>query len=162
MSHSAQPGLAELSELLKRKTELLERLEKVLDEESKALCSGGHEEVPKLAEQKHRLAMEIVEIGELLHQLVGESGYTPDADGLADCIKARADGDLLALFDAVRRTALDCRRRNEANGSLVERRRAAVGRALRVLFDRPECRGGRYHRSGAMEGVAEHRLIAEV
>ncbi|AGA89159.1 flagellar biosynthesis/type III secretory pathway chaperone [Thioflavicoccus mobilis 8321] len=162
MNDSARLPLAELSGLLNCKIELLEGLEKVLAAEATAVCSANYDEVLKFAEEKRGLAIKISDLAERLNQFLSAAGYSPDVDGIAQCVDASADDELTALYDAARRAALNCAAHNNVNGSLVERRRAAVGRALRVLLDRPEARGARYHRSGALEGVSDQRLIAEV
>lgn len=150
----------DLGSLLREKTALLAELRELLAREQDALARGGHEAIVDLAEGKQRLALRLMELAHGLNERLGRAGFACDAEGLARCVQEQGDPALTALYDAVMLDLDECAVRNRMNGGLLERRRQAVDRALRVFFDRPEA-GSRYQAGGRLEGTPASRLIGE-
>jgi flagellar biosynthesis/type III secretory pathway chaperone len=138
---------------------LLEQLQELLAQETTILASGNHEPLSGLAEDKQRLVVRLIDLSKALVDLLSRAGYSPDGEGLAQYIQALPDSDALAGLYATAMQALrTCAVYNQANGSLLERRRSAVDRALHILFDHPDG-GRRYYASGRLEGLTPNRLI---
>lgn len=151
----------ELASLLRQKIALLEELRHLLAEETLTLTTGGHERLLAIAEDKRRLGLRLADLSGLLSEQLSRAGYAADGAGLAHYVDAVQDSEAVApLYAAALDLLRDCAARNQTNGGLVERRRAATERALRVLFACPDD-GGRYHASGRLEGVGANRLIGE-
>ncbi len=153
------PG--ELAGQLQLKIALLEELQALLARETAALASGGHEHMIGIAEDKQRLVAHLKDLSQALNERLSRAGYSADGSGLEKCIHETAGGAALAgLYERAMKALRACEAHNQTNGGLVERRRSAVDRALRILFDRPDGTT-RYHPSGRLEGAGPNRLIAE-
>jgi flagellar biosynthesis/type III secretory pathway chaperone len=140
---------------------LLEELRGLLARETAILASGGHEQMIGLAEDKQRLVVRLIDLSKDLVDFLSGAGYSPDGEGLARCIQEAPRSDELAgLYDTAMKALRACAAHNQTNGSLLERRRSAVERALRILFDHPDG-GSRYYSSGRLEGLNPNRLIGE-
>jgi flagellar biosynthesis/type III secretory pathway chaperone len=150
---------SDLAELLRRKVALLGELARVLEQETAGLAAAGHAPVTALAEEKRRLGTVLMELSQALDERLRQDGYEADAAGLARRVAdAPDDAELRGLYDQAMQALRDCTRHNQTNGGLLERRRSAVDRALRLFFDD----GGdasRYHPTGRLEGFAANRLI---
>lgn len=152
---------ADLAGLLGQKLALLAELQLVLEQETAALVEGQQAAIVGLAEEKQGLALGLRDLAQVLNNLLAGQGYSQDAEGFARCVRDAPDtARLTALYDDAMRALRECAIRNQTNYGLVERRRSAVERALRLFFDRPG-ETARYHASGRMEGVTPNRLIGE-
>lgn len=153
------PG--ELAGLLDLEIALLAELQGLFVQETAALASGSHEQLIGLAEDKQGVVVRLTDLSNALNDFLRRAGYAPDGDGLARCIQEMPrSGELAGLYETAMKALHACATHNQANGRLVERRRSAVDRALRVLFDRPDV-GNRYRHSGRLEGLSPNRLIGE-
>ena len=151
----------DLGELLRHKVALLDELHALLGQETAALAERRHEPVIALAEDKQRLGIRLMELSHALNALLGRKGYTPDAEGFAHCVREDPDSsELTGLYETCMKTLRACAVHNQTNGGLVERRRSAVERALRLFFNGVGD-ASRYHPSGRLEGLMPNRLIGE-
>lgn len=152
-------GPSDLTDLLRRKVALLGELARLLERETGALAAAGHEPVMTLADEKQRLSARLAELSDALNEALQRSGYEADATGLARCIAEAADGgELQRLYEQAMLSLQACARHNQTNGGLVERRRSATERALRIFFDGTSD-ASRYHPTGRLEGLSPNRLI---
>ncbi|MGV0951588.1 MAG: flagella synthesis protein FlgN [Azonexus sp.] len=161
MSDTGEKMPSELAGQLNLGIALLEKLRELLARETAILASGGHEQLIGLAEDKQRLVVRLIDLSKVLFDDLIGAGYSPDGKGLARCIQESPGSDELAgAYDTAMTALRACAVYNQTNGSLLERRRAAVNRALRILFDHPDG-GSRYYSSGRLEGLNPNRLIGE-
>ena len=161
MSDTGEKMPSELAGQLNLGIALLEKLRELLVRETAILASGGHEQMISLAEDKQRLVVRLIDLSKVLVDFLIRAGYSPDGEGLARCIQETPGSDERAgLYDTAMKALRACATHNQTNGSLLERRRAAVNRALRILFDHPDG-GSRYYSSGRLEGLNPNRLIGE-
>lgn len=156
-----QPMSDDLGELLRHKVALLDELHGLLEQETAALAERRHEPMLVLAEDKQRLGIRLMELSHALNEVMRRKGYVQDAEGFARCVREDPDsGELTRLYEKCMKTLRACAVHNQTNGGLVERRRSAVERALRLFFDGVGD-ASRYHPSGRLEGIAPNRLIGE-
>jgi flagellar biosynthesis/type III secretory pathway chaperone len=150
-----------LARLLRRKVILLDALKDALAREARALASQGHEEILSLAEEMQDLGVRLTDLSRELDGLLENSGYPADGEGLARLVReAPSDAALSGLHQRAIQALQACRTDNRAVGGLLERRRAAVERALRIFFDSPD--GNKlYHASGRLEAANPNHLIGE-
>lgn len=152
----------ELTELLERQVDLLGALQAVLVREPVALASQGQEEVLSLAEEKQQLGLRLTDLSLELKGMLERSPYSADGQGLTRLVgEAPDDGRLEQLHMRAVQALRVCLADNRSVGALLERRRSAVERALRIFFDASEetnlyQASGRLHTAGA-----NNHLIAE-
>lgn len=159
-----------LAGLLNEQISLLEGLRDLLTREARALASAGHEEILGLADEKQRLGTRLAELSREIDGLLANLAGSPNGAGLAENLAEDPSGDLgvrlahlvegapdqagLAALHQRTLGALEaCLTGNRTVGILVERRRSAVARALRIFFDGPEGTNlyqasGRLHTAG--------------
>jgi flagellar biosynthesis/type III secretory pathway chaperone len=150
-----------LAEVLEDQLQALGELQNLLHLETVALAESQDETIIQLAAAKQALLQRLVGCAQSMETLLRQVGVTPDTDGLADYI--RETGSSSQLADLYERTAsrLDsCRLHNQTNGAIVERRRWAIERALRVFF-RDQAATDRYRPTGKLEGFSTYRSIGE-
>lgn len=161
MSPAKAPPYAGLAGLLQRKVLLLEALEGLLAREARALASPGYEEIVSLAEEMQRLGSQLRELSRELDRLLGRSGYPESGEGLASLVReAPGDMGLSGLHQRVVRAVQACLSDNKVVGGLLERRRSAVARALRLLFEDTDGTN-LYHASGRLQAPVPNHLIGE-
>lgn len=151
----------ELIALLREQLAATGTLQRLLEEEGDVLCAGDPERVLSLANEKQSIGMRLTEIAGALNDLLKKAGHPDTREGLQRYVAEFGDQQLTELYGTAMSSLGIAATHNEANGRLVERRRCAVARALRVFLDRPEVGASRYHRSGQMEGTNPNRLIGE-
>jgi flagellar biosynthesis/type III secretory pathway chaperone len=140
---------------------LLEELRELLARETTALATRSHGQTISLLGDKQHLIARLADLYGDMNDFLSRAGYSPDGEGLARCIQETAGStELAGLYDTAIKALRACAAHNQTNGTLVERQRSAVDRALRLLFDRPDG-GSRYHPSGRLEGLSPNRLIGE-
>lgn len=161
MSDTGEQLPSALADQLNLGIALLEQLRALLVRETAILASGGHEQLISLAEDKQRLVVRLLDLSQVLLDSLIRAGYSPDGEGLARCIQDTPDSDACAGLYATAMHALRvCAAHNQTNGSLLERRRAAVTRALRILLEHPDG-SSCYYASGRLAGLNPNRLIGE-
>jgi flagellar biosynthesis/type III secretory pathway chaperone len=136
-----------LAGLLKEQTSLLGELQDLLAREARALASARQDEILGLADDKQRLGTRLAELSLELDGLLQDSAPSPNEVGpgpdlggrLSRLVGEAPDGTGLAALHQRALEALGaCLADNRIVGVLVERRRSAVERALRIFFDGPE------------------------
>jgi flagellar biosynthesis/type III secretory pathway chaperone len=156
-----EPPYAELAELLQRKIVLLDALNDLLAREARAMASPGHEEIVSLAEEMQRLGSQLTELSRELDVLLGRSGYPLNGEGLASLVREAPSGmGLSMLHQRAVRALHACLTDNRVVGGLLERRRSAVERALRLLFEDADGTN-LYHASGRLQAPVPNHLIGE-
>lgn len=161
MSPAGETLPSELAGQLSLGIELLEKLRELLVRETAILAAGGHEPLIGIAADKQHLVVRLIDLSQVLFDFLIRAGYSPDSEGLARYIQDTPAGNACAgLYDTAMTVLRVCAVHNQTNGSLLERRRAAVNRALRILFAQPDG-DSRYYSSGRLEGLNPNRLIGE-
>ncbi|MGA7980789.1 MAG: flagellar protein FlgN [Chromatiaceae bacterium] len=139
----------------------LDELQELLRRETTALIEGQDDAIVQLATDKQTALGQLADGTKRLDALLRRQGFTPDAGGLAACVReTRASEGLETMYDEVIRVLGRCRVHNQTNGAVLERKRSALERALRVLFDQ-EATPDRYHATGRLDGFGAHRTIGE-
>jgi flagellar biosynthesis/type III secretory pathway chaperone len=147
--------------VLQRKILLLEALENLLAREARALGSPGHAEIVSLAEEMQRLGSQLTELSRELDALLGRSGYPLNGEGLASLVREAPSGmGLSMLHQRAVRALHACLTDNRVVGGLLERRRSAVERALRILFEDTDGTN-LYHASGRLQAPVPNHFIGE-
>lgn len=151
-----------LGELLQRQVELLAALQDVLGREAAVLASEGPEEVAGLADEKQRLGMRLSDLARELEGMLQGSPYAADGQGLARLVAEAPNATGLSrLHEDAIQSLRGCLAGNRSVGALVERRRCAVERALRIFFDAPEGTN-LYQATGRLHSpAASNHLIGE-
>lgn len=142
-----EPPFSALAELLNEQISLLEQLRDILTREARALASAGQEEILGLADEKQRLGNRLAELSVELDGLLRDATPYPNQVGLGQGLGERLahlvgeapdDTGLTTLYQRALGALDACLADNRTVGILVERRRSAVERALRIFFDGPE------------------------
>ncbi|MEY6431926.1 flagellar protein FlgN [Thioalkalicoccus limnaeus] len=139
----------------------LEALGALLVREADALAVGDHEKLLSLIEDKQRLGIHLMGLYQTLNARLSAAGYDADGQGLALYVQDRpSDQPLTARYQKSLKGLRGCAMLNQDNGSLVQRRRLAVARALRLLME-PFNGDRRYHPDGRLEHVGPNRFFGE-
>lgn len=161
MSGVPEQAWSALADLLERQTADVRELQGLLEQETAAVAAEETQQILALAGQKQRLAARLADTTRALDAALQRHGFTPDAGGLARCAATAGNPRLQQGRQEAMRALRECAAHNRANGALVERKRSAVERALRIFFDPADAPQGRYHPSGRLEGYNPNRSIGE-
>jgi flagellar biosynthesis/type III secretory pathway chaperone len=146
---------------LSQKIILLEALNDALTREARALTLPGQDEILSLAEEKRTLAMRLADLCGELDRLLKHLGYPADGEGLARCVgEAHGEAELAQLHRRAIEGLRACLTDNRTVGALLQRRRSAIERALRILFDSPD-RANLYRASGRLQAANPNHYIGE-
>ena len=141
------PPFSALAGVLQEQIDLLAGLQDLLAQEARALVSPGQEKILELAATKQRLGNRLAELSLELDGLLGGSTPSPEQGSLGLDLGERLarrvgaapdDAGLRALHQRALAALEGCLTDNRTIGALVERRRSAVERALRIFFEEPE------------------------
>jgi flagellar biosynthesis/type III secretory pathway chaperone len=138
----------------------LARLHELLRHETAAITGGKDDAILEIAAEKQAAIGRLMDCAPRIQQLLVQQGLRPDAEGLAAFVHAPGSGDLLELHERVVELLNTCRIHNQTNGLVLERKRAGLERALRVLFDQ-QAAPERYAATGRLDGFSPRRSIGE-
>jgi flagellar biosynthesis/type III secretory pathway chaperone len=153
--------MARLARLFEHQLADLGELETLLALETTALAEAQNEKIVQLAGEKEGIIGRLAANAQELDLLLRKEGFTPTLEGLTAFIRhAEPSGGLAALHRKVTHLLRTCRTHNQTNAVVLQRRRIAVERALRVLFQHQEA-PARYSAAGTLDGPGAHRSIGE-
>jgi flagellar biosynthesis/type III secretory pathway chaperone len=149
---SGQRGVqAELRAVLSLQLEVLVQMRRLLEREQKALVDDDEGAIGDLTIDKPRMLEKTIERSRALERLLEHEGLPADSEGLNRSIQRQSDAhELYGLRDRIMGEIQSCADHNRMNGAILERKRAALERALRVLVAQ-EQGANRYHPSGRLE-----------
>jgi len=153
--------VARLARLFERQLADLGELATVLALETTALAEGQNEKIIQLAGEKEDIIGRLAANARELELLLREDGFSPTLEGLTTFIQhTEPSGELAALHRKVTHLLRTCRTHNQTNAIVLQRKRAATERALRLLF-RHQATPDRYSAAGKLEGPGAYRSIGE-
>jgi flagellar biosynthesis/type III secretory pathway chaperone len=153
--------MARLTRLFEQQLADLGELETLLALETTALAEAQNEKIVQLAGEKEGIIGRLAANAQELELLLREEGFTPTLEGLTAFIRhTEPSGELAALHRKVTHLLRTCRSHNQTNAVVLQRRRIAVERALRILFQH-QATPERYSASGKLDGVGGYRSIGE-
>jgi flagellar biosynthesis/type III secretory pathway chaperone len=153
--------MAQLAQLFHQQIGALVELQALLTLETNALVEGRDGTIVRIAADKQAVLDRLTGQARELETLLRENSLTPTKEGLTTYIRQTdPSGELGAIHDQVTRLLRTCRMYNQTNGVVLQRRRSATERALRVLFQHQGA-PDRYSAAGRLDGPGAYRSIGE-
>jgi flagellar biosynthesis/type III secretory pathway chaperone len=153
--------VTQVAELFEQQLGALRELEGLLALETSALANAQDETIVQLAGEKQGMLCRLQASAQGLEALLRDEGFAPNKDGLNAYIQQTdQSGELGAMHHRVMGLLRTCRAHNQTNGVVLQRRRSATERALRVLFQH-QCTSDRYSPAGKLDGPGHYRSIGE-
>lgn len=129
--------LSSLPQLLQLEQQYAAQLLALIEREHELLSNGDIDPLPPLTEQKGRAVTALQQTSQRREQLLVQNGFSADFDGLGKALAtSNSSGELTALANKLRETAVNCQKLNNLNGRLVSRRHAQSRTALNILQGR--------------------------
>jgi flagella synthesis protein FlgN len=134
--HDAHP----FQRLFDQEIEAAARLAQILDQEHAALAGNDPALLEQSVAEKHQMVARLDALGQQRMAALQTAGFSPDRDGVESCIH-QSDPDsrrgLANSWERLHNLLEQCRRRNEANGRMLENSRRHIQAALATLQCQP-------------------------
>jgi flagellar biosynthesis/type III secretory pathway chaperone len=128
--------MSELENLLENQLDALIEIQDVLARERECLLASSGTQFAQVAIQKRRILDDLARSGRALQSALGQQEGVAADSSLLERYIARAEiaGELSSLRERIGEALHVCSELNRMNGAILECRRAASERALRVLL----------------------------
>lgn len=112
---------------------LLEQFVELLRSEQTALAQGAADDLPRLANQKNGLVVQLNLISAQRTTFLQAHGFTADRAGIDDWCAQAQDAEITATWQQVLQLAAEARELNRVNGELIQIRMQFNAKALEAL-----------------------------
>jgi flagellar biosynthesis/type III secretory pathway chaperone len=151
--------MSELKYVLENHLAALVDIQRLLAREMKFLLDGDENDIDQLATDKQRALDKLMQTAQGLEKFLTREGAEAGPAELARYIERACDaGELSYLRNKIGDKVRACAELNRTNGAVLECKRAASERALRVLLS-PHCDPDRYRATGRLENIGARQSI---
>jgi flagellar biosynthesis/type III secretory pathway chaperone len=138
---------SDLHSLINETLELSKQLILCLDRENACLIARKYDQLMEIAGSKQQLVAQLEQLEKL------RQSYASD-DDFEQQLKAGANSQMIASWQAVQDNVRQCARKNEVNGRLLQRQNRLTREAMEILTGRDVSKAGIYDANGMTSGQA--------